>query len=81
MITRLLLTLCLITTAGTTSTKLIKDSAGRVPPHPEPCVLTCAGSTGAGITNWHVGGHDRIYTEVGYGGVKRASGENGPQVG
>ena len=64
MITSLLLSLCLLTTPVFSSTKLIKDSTGQVPPHPEPCVMTCAGSTGAGITNWHVGGPDRIYTEV-----------------
>ena len=52
MMIRILLALCLIATPCLSQIKLIKDSSGHSPTNPEPCLITCAGSTGAGVTHW-----------------------------
>lgn len=42
---------------------MVKDFQGNTPTHPDPCLLTCVGSTGAGNTNWE-GEPGRILTRV-----------------
>ena len=51
-------------TPGLSSMKMIKmakDSAGRAPTLPSKCLLTCAGSTGAGVTEWETVVHGAGY--------------------
>lgn len=64
MMIRFVLSLCLLATPGFSFTKLIKDSSGRTPSNPDPCVMTCAGSTGAGVTAWEVTDRWRMLTRV-----------------
>ena len=44
--------------------KMVKDSTGKAPTHPDPCLMTCVGSTGAGITTWEVHSTTKIVTRV-----------------
>ena len=57
MTLKIVLCLCMMVTPSSSmgAVKMIKDHNGNDPPHPEPCVLTCAGSTGYGKNNWRTG--------------------------
>ena len=58
----------LMATPGLSSTvKIVKDASGKAPTLPEPCLMTCAGSTGAGVTEWKVIAHGvgyKLYANV-----------------
>ena len=71
---RVLLGFILMATPGLSSTvKIVKDASGKAPSLPEPCLMTCAGSTGAGLTEWKVITHG-----VGYKLIN--SSLNGPNL-
>ena len=62
---RVLLGFFLMATPGLSSTvKIVKDASGKAPTLPEPCLMTCAGSTGAGITTWTVHSSEKMVTAV-----------------
>ena len=44
--------------------KMVKDSSGKAPTHPNPCLMTCVGSTGAGTTSWTVHSDTKMVTTV-----------------
>ena len=60
---RVLCVLTLLTLSNSASLRMVKDFNGNTPTRPEPCLLTCVGSTGAGSTNWK-GEIGRLYTDV-----------------
>ena len=61
---RIFIALYFIATPDLTPKKIVKDASGEMPTNPEPCLLTCAGSTGAGITEWTTHSPDKISTDV-----------------
>ena len=63
MILRCLAVLAMATFIKGASIKMVKDFHGNTPSNPDPCILTCVGSTGAGNTKWQ-GEAGRLYTYV-----------------
>ncbi|KAL5254213.1 hypothetical protein ACHWQZ_G013851 [Mnemiopsis leidyi] len=55
---------CIIATPAMPYIKMIKNASGAKPTQPEFCLVTCAGSTGAGTTKWAVHSADKMVTEV-----------------
>ena len=49
---RIVLSFCVLLAPSMGQIKMIKDLNGNDPTNPEPCLLTCAGSTGDGKTRW-----------------------------
>ena len=63
MLRLLLYTLTLLNLSSTASLRMVKDFNGYAPHHPQPCLMTCVGSTGSGHTNWE-GEAGRLSTYV-----------------
>ena len=64
MFSRILICLCIATTPVLSLIKIVKNASGAKPTQPEFCLVTCAGSTGAGITTWTVHSADKMVTAV-----------------
>lgn len=64
---KVILALCMSTflkPASAGENKIIADYYGNVPTNPEPCIITCTGSTGHGTTTWSNGLVGEISTIV-----------------